>query len=198
MMAVHHSYKNGIECIWKQHVKLYEWSEGARGGLGWAEGGGGGAKSWASSIRQSSSSGMGAGTKDQSCVWLWGEGGAGQNTKCNLPGGRGVAITCSKEMHYQDYCRDDAQEQVAVRLRIMHCLPECLPTQYAPAGPFPPAACHHPSSVQLCSKFSKTTHQPLQAFIKPECASTQSISRCTLLGRFRIFSVLTCPHTAMV
>ena len=56
---------------------------------GWAGGGGGGAKSWASSIRQSSSSGMGAGTKDQSCVWLKGEGGAGQNTKCNLPGGRG-------------------------------------------------------------------------------------------------------------
>ena len=88
MMAVHHSYKNGIECIWKQHVKLYEWSEGAREGL--ELGGGGGAKSWASSIRQSSSSGMGAGTKDQSCVWLWGEGGAGQNTKCNLPWGRGL------------------------------------------------------------------------------------------------------------
>ena len=34
MMALHHSYKNGIECIWKQHVKLYEWSEGAREGLG--------------------------------------------------------------------------------------------------------------------------------------------------------------------
>ena len=99
-----------------------------------------------------------------------------QSATC-LGGGGGVAITCSKEMHYQDYCRDDAQKQVAVRLRIMHCLPECLPTQYAPAGPFPPAACHHPSSVQLRSKFSKTTHQPLQAFIKPECASTQSISR---------------------
>ena len=34
MMALHHSYKNGIECIWKQHVKLYEWLEGAREGLG--------------------------------------------------------------------------------------------------------------------------------------------------------------------
>ena len=95
---------------------------------GWAEGGGGGAKSWASSIRQSSSSGMGAGTKDQSCVWLWGVQAKTQSATCL--GGRGVAITCSKEMHYQDYCRDDAQEQVAVRLRIMHCLLACRPNMH--------------------------------------------------------------------
>ena len=52
-----------------------------------------------------------------------------QSATC-LGGWVGVAITCSKEMHYQDYCRDDAQEQVAVRLRIMHCLPACRPNMH--------------------------------------------------------------------
>ena len=84
MMALHHSYKNGIECIWKQHVKLYEWSEGAREGLGEGEGvrkvgqvqlGRAAAAAWAPAQRTRAVCGCG------------GRGGAGQNTKCNLPGG---------------------------------------------------------------------------------------------------------------
>ena len=56
-MAVHHPHKSGLsaECIWKQHVRLCD--EGGRLGLRGGRGGRGvGAKSWASSIRQSSSS----------------------------------------------------------------------------------------------------------------------------------------------
>ena len=44
MMAVHHSYKNGIECIWKQHVKLYEWSEGGERGIEGGQGEGEGVR----------------------------------------------------------------------------------------------------------------------------------------------------------
>ena len=84
----HHPHKSGLsaECIWKQHVKLLR---------------SGGAKSWAGSIRQRSSSGMSASTEDRSCVWLWPMQANLQSATC--PGrrrrGRGCAVICRSGLH---------------------------------------------------------------------------------------------------
>ena len=61
----------------------------------------GGAKSWAGSIRQRSSSGMSASTEDRSCVWLWPMQANLQSATC--PGrrrrGRGCAVICRRGLH---------------------------------------------------------------------------------------------------
>ena len=124
----HHPHKSGLsaECIWKQHVKLLR---------------SGGAKSWAGSIRQRSSSGMSASTEDRSCVWLWPMQANLQSATC--PGrrrrrGRGRAVICRSGLHnctmlLLDYCGADAQPGCLRRARRHYA----VPTQYyAPAGPF--------------------------------------------------------------
>ena len=88
MMALHHSYKNGIECIWKQHVKLYEWSEGGERGIrGGQREGEGVRKVGQVQLGRAAAAAWAPAQRTRAVCGCGGRGGAGQNTKCNLPGG---------------------------------------------------------------------------------------------------------------
>ena len=164
----HHPHKSGLsaECIWKQHVKLLR---------------SGGAKSWAGSIRQRSSSGMSASTEDRSCVWLWPMQANLQSATCPGRRRRGCSAEGGCTLH-----------NALARLLWSRCTARLLEEGREALCSTDPILCTcwtfpQQSSVQLPWKFPKTTYifPPLQGFIKPLSALQHQEKKIHPFGRWQ-------------